>query len=115
MVLYLPRKCRLTAVRTSMAFRSGLRGKALEWNWHNVLGIWCAVPLLIIVLTGVVMSFDWANVLLFRLAGSAPPVGRREAGDQRPHRPDRGVSNQPNYDHLFAVAKTLNPDWGTIT
>src|SRR5947209_16669029 len=114
-VLWLPRKWSRKAVRASIAFRSGLRGKALEWNWHNVLGIWCAVPLLIIVLTGVVMSFDWANVLLFRLAGSAPPVGRRDAGDQRPHRHERELSNQPNYDHLFAVATTLNPGWRTIT
>jgi len=24
--------------------------KARDWNWHNVLGIWCALPLLVIAL-----------------------------------------------------------------
>lgn len=68
-------------MRASIAFRSGLRGKAREWNWHNVVGIWCALPLLVIVLTGVVMSFDWANALLFRVTGSTPAASGRGNGD----------------------------------
>jgi uncharacterized iron-regulated membrane protein len=114
-VLWLPRNWTWKAVRASTFFRRGLRGRALEWNWHNVLGIWCAVPLLVIALTGVVMSFDWANVLLFRLSGSPPPAARREGGNQRSHRSAPEAAREPDYDDLFAVAKTLNPDWRTIT
>lgn len=84
-VLWVPRKWSANALRASIAFRTGLGGKARDWNWHNVIGIWCALPLLVIVLTGVVMSFDWANMLLFRLSGSTP------------------------------AARSLNPAWRTIT
>jgi uncharacterized iron-regulated membrane protein len=115
-VLWLPRKWSWKTIQASIAFRNGLRGKARNWNWHNVIGIWCALPLLVIVLTGVVMSFGWANVLLFRLTGSVPGVAGREGGDRRAHRDDDAtVGRDPNYDHLFNVAKTLNPDWRTIT
>jgi hypothetical protein len=61
------------------------------------------------------MSFDWANALLFRLTGSAPAASRRDGGDG--HRPDRQseTAHEPNYNHMFSVAKNLNPDWRTIT
>ncbi|HEX4227864.1 MAG TPA: PepSY-associated TM helix domain-containing protein [Bryobacteraceae bacterium] len=115
-VLWLPRKWSWKTLRASIAFRNGLREKARNWNWHNVIGIWCALPLLVIVLTGVVMSFGWANALLFRLTGSVPAAAGREGGDRRAHRDDHSVvGREPNYDHLLNVAKTLNPDWRTIT
>lgn len=114
LILWLPRKWTWNAVRASIAFRTGLRGRAREWNWHNVLGIWCALPLLVIVFTGVVMSFDWANALLFRLSGSTPPA-RARGGDVRSQGRDSGTANDPNYEYLFTAAKSLNPDWRTIT
>jgi uncharacterized iron-regulated membrane protein len=115
-VLWLPRKWNWKTVRAVIAFRTGLKGRAREWNWHNVLGIWCALPLFVIVLTGVVMSFDWANALLFRLTGSTPAASARGGGDRGPHG-DRGLGrgNEPNYDRLLTAAMTLNPDWRTIT
>lgn len=113
-ILWLPRKWRWQTVRAATAFRAGLRGRAREWNWHNVLGIWCAVPLLVIALTAVVMSFDWANALLFRLSGSDFAAGAR-GGRPDPHPKQSGVRSDPDYGHLFAVAKALNPDWRTIT
>ncbi len=113
--LWVPRKWSSKAVRASIAFRTGLRGRAREWNWHNVLGIWCAVPLLVIVLTGVVMSFEWANALLFRLSGSPPPAFGRDGGQRRPNGPQIPAVVEPDYDFLFTAARKLNPDWRTIT
>ena len=115
LLLWLPRKWNWKSVRASLLFRTGLGGKAREWNWHNVLGIWCALPLLVIALTGTVMSFDWANALLFRLSGSAPPAGGRTPDGTRPHGHESRTGLEPDYDRLFTAAKTLNPDWRTIT
>jgi uncharacterized iron-regulated membrane protein len=115
LVLWVPRKWSWKAVRASIAFRTGLRARAREWNWHNVLGIWCALPLLVIALTGVVMSFDWANALLFRLSGSALPASGRDGSDRRPLRRESGGASQPDYEYLFLVAKTIDHDWRTIT
>ena len=114
--LWLPRKWNWNAVRAVLMFRGGLRGKARDWNWHNVFGIWCALPLLVIVFTGVVMSFDWANTLLFRMAGSSPPASGRGGGDRGP-RGDRKptMGNEPDYERLFTIAMTLDPNWRSIT
>jgi uncharacterized iron-regulated membrane protein len=113
--LWLPRKWAWKALRASIAFRGGLRGRARDWNWHNVLGIWCAAPLLIIVLTGVVMSFGWANALLFRLSGSTPPVQGRGPGDNGRHGRDIPIGDEPDYNRLLAISKTFVPGWRTIT
>jgi len=114
-VLWLPRKWSAKAIRSSITFRRGLRSRARHFNWHNVLGIWCAVPLLVIVLTGVVMSFPWANGLLFRLSGSNPPVRSRGPAEGGPRGRDRIAANGPNYDHLLTTAKSVDPHWRTIT
>jgi uncharacterized iron-regulated membrane protein len=115
MVLWLPRKWSWKAVRAAATFRAGLRGRAREWNWHNVVGIWCSVPLLVIVLTGVVMSFDWANALLFRLSGSALPA-HGHYGDARRRNPGSSAdATEPDYQHLVLAAKRLQPGWRTIT
>jgi uncharacterized iron-regulated membrane protein len=82
--LWLPRRWSGAAIRSISLFRKGLEGRARDWNWHHVAGVWCALPLLLITLTGVVISYPWANALLFRLAGSTPPA-RQQAG-----RPPRG-------------------------
>jgi uncharacterized iron-regulated membrane protein len=112
--LWLPRKWNAKSLRAIIAFRSGLGAKAREWNSHNVIGIWCALPLLVIALTGVVMSFDWANALLFRLSGSTPAASGRRGGDRSP-RAQSDLGDEPNYDRMLAAAKTLNPNWRTIT
>jgi len=114
-VLWLPRKWTRKSVRGSIAFRTALRGKAREWNWHNVIGIWCAIPLLVIVLTGLVMSFDWANALLFRLSGSTLPASGRNRTDAPPRTRLSEARHEPNYDRIFTAARSLNPEWRTIT
>src|SRR5882724_8121878 len=55
--LWIPRKWSWQSVKAVLLFRGGLSGRARDFNWHNVIGIWCAVPLFLIVLSGVVMSY----------------------------------------------------------
>src|SRR3569832_1201567 len=50
-------------------FNPALQGKARDWNRHNVIGFWCAPVLLTLTLTGLIMSFQWANDLLYTLTG----------------------------------------------
>jgi uncharacterized iron-regulated membrane protein len=114
-ILWMPRKWIRKAVRASIIFRTGLRGRARAWNWHNVIGIWCALPLLVIAVTGIVMSYSWANALLFRLAGSTPAATGREGGDRRPLGRQSTAGPEPNYDQMFTVARGLNSGWHTIT
>jgi uncharacterized iron-regulated membrane protein len=122
-VLWWPRAWSRRAVGAVTLFRSGLRGRARDVNWHNVAGFWCAPVLLILSLTGLVMSYQWANDLLFRLAGSEPPPapvapaaqGRGPRGEERGGR--HGPAGQPiRLDPLLARAREHAPaGWVSIS
>ena len=71
--LWLPRSWSWRQVRAVAWFRGGLQGKARDFNWHNTIGVWSAVPLFIVVLSGVVISYPWASNLVYRAVGEAPP------------------------------------------
>jgi uncharacterized iron-regulated membrane protein len=74
--LWWPRSWNLKALRSSLWFRRGLPARARDFNWHNVIGFWSAVPLFIVVLSAVVISYTWAGNLVYRIAGEAPPAPR---------------------------------------
>ncbi len=87
MFLWIPRVVNWRAVRAVVFFRRGLPGKARDFNCHNVIGIWSAVPLAIVVATATPISFAWANALVYRLVGEAspPPAAPRAAANgERP-------------------------------
>ena len=128
--LWLPRRWSPQSFRAVAWFRGGLSGRARDFNWHNVIGIWCAAPLFVIVFSGVVMSYSWANDLLYRLTGSEPPsqgTGPRSNGDSR--QAPRGARKIPDTSgqsreaarqlpaHLdipWTRAETLVPNWRSI-
>jgi uncharacterized iron-regulated membrane protein len=71
--LWWPRNWRWNTVKYIVNFNPNAKGKARDWNWHNVIGFWAAPLLLITTVTGAIMAHQWANDLLYRLAGSEPP------------------------------------------
>jgi uncharacterized iron-regulated membrane protein len=81
--LWWPRRWTRGIFQTIGWFRAGLTGKARDFNWHHVLGFWCLVPLILIIISAVVISYPWAGRLLFRMSGSqmsfqaGPPGGHR--------------------------------------
>ena len=78
--LWWPRKWTRNAVRAVTWFRRGQGGKARDFNWHNVIGFWSAVPLFVVVLSGVVISYTWASNLVYRVAGEEPPAQLQRGG-----------------------------------
>jgi len=84
MYLWLPRVWNQASV-TAVAFfkRSYGTTKARDFNWHNVIGIWSAVPLFIVVLSAVPISFPWASDLVYRAVGEEPPARAGEGGRAR--------------------------------
>ena len=75
--LWLPRTWTWIQVRSVAWFRGGLSGKARDFNWHNVVGLWSVVPLFVVVLSGVVISYPWAGNLVYRVMGETPPPSAR--------------------------------------
>ena len=74
--LWFPRRWTWKHLRPVVLFTSGARGKARDFNWHNVIGAWCLVPLFIVVISAVPISFPWGNDLVYRAMGEAPPARR---------------------------------------
>lgn len=92
--LWVPRIWNRVQFRNVLWFRTGLASKARDFNWHNVIGIWSAVPLAIVVAGAVPISYPWASNLVYRLVGEEPPrppqgppgggPGQAARGPQRP-------------------------------
>jgi uncharacterized iron-regulated membrane protein len=123
--LWLPKLFNLASLKTRLAFRRGLRGKTREWNWHHAVGIWTAIPLLFIVVTGVVISYPWASNLLYKATGTQPPAnGFRNDRGPSAGDPNRATSHgQRAAEHaryralndLAQIAKLQIPNWKSIT
>lgn len=110
--LWLPRRWSWRNVRAVAVFNRRLSGKARDFNWHNAIGIWCSVPLFLVVISITPVSFPWANALIYRLVGEAPPAPpERAAGPQRP-RPEPSFAG---LDEAWRLAEAQVDGWNAIT
>ena len=108
--LWLPKKWNRQNLRPAIWFRRGKNGRARDWNWHNTIGIWCLAPLFVIVITGVVMSYPWANDLVYRMTGSeVPKQGNRGGG-----RGEQGAASFAGLDSLWPKAESQVAGWRSI-
>jgi uncharacterized iron-regulated membrane protein len=78
--IWWPKQWAWRQARNVTWFRSGLPGRARDFNWHNVIGFWSAMPLFIVVLSATVISYPWASNLVYRIVGEEPPVQSGPAG-----------------------------------
>jgi uncharacterized iron-regulated membrane protein len=85
--LWWPKSLSWQRLRTAVTFRRQPTSKARDWNWHTVSGFWTAVPLFFIVISAVVMSYVWANNLLYYATGNEPPRPAAAAPAARPRDP----------------------------
>ena len=112
--LWMPNRWAHHSVRTGIVPRFDASGRARNYNWHKVTGFWLILPLAILVTTGIVMAYPWANALLFRLAGSPVPV-RGEGPKQRRHGGERNHALPSHLDQAFALAVKETKDWRSVT
>jgi uncharacterized iron-regulated membrane protein len=68
--LWLPRVWTKSNLAAVALFRGGLTGRARDFNWHNVIGVWSLVPLFFIALSATVISFPWASNLVYTLTST---------------------------------------------
>ena len=121
--LWWPRQWTWRHVSAVMLFRGGLKGKARDFNWHNVIGFWCAPVLVVLTATGMVISYTWASNLVYTLTGSPRPVvagrgggpggGGGEEGGARGGRAN-GDSQRVSLESLVARAERQVPTWRTM-
>ena len=78
MYLWLPRVWTRLQFTQVLWFRRGLPAKARDFTWHNVVGIWSAVPLAIVVAGAVPIS----SRLFGHLTSPSQAVLRKELSEQ---------------------------------
>lgn len=118
--LWWPSRRTRAAWRTALWFRGGLRGRARDFNWHNAIGFWSAVPLAVIVFSGATISYQWAADVVHRLAGDAPPFQASPRPWESAARDDQAVeadAARPRVElkALVARATAETPGWRTVT
>jgi uncharacterized iron-regulated membrane protein len=125
--LWFPRKWTWAQVRSVVLFNTRASGKARDFNWHNVIGVWSAIPLFIVVLSAFPISFPWANALVYRAVGEEPPAARgREGGGggregraggregRAGGRDERATPSLDGLNSLVARAEQQVEGWRTI-
>jgi uncharacterized iron-regulated membrane protein len=116
--MWWPRSWSPMAWRPAVWFVGRLKGRARDFNWHNVFGCWSAIVLIVIVTGGVVISFAWANRLVFKLAGEEPPQQRGPGVAAGPQftiaAPEPGQEKLGRNVVLAQLAKDF-PTWESIS
>lgn len=116
--LWFPRKWNWRALRPLLLLIKGFRGRARNFNWHNVYGFWALPVVLALSLTAVAISFEWGHRLVFILAGEEPPKSRNYGMMAVPppvvSPPEPGTSTA-SLDDCFARVAVAFPNWESIT
>ena len=112
--IWMPRKLNWKLVKPVIWFRRGLRGKARNFNWHNVIGFWSSLFLIIFTLTATVISFQWASNLILTLTGNEMPQQSAPPNTQQPPAEQAFVIPE-NLDATWNAAAGPAPNWKTIS
>ena len=85
--LWLPPLYRWAVVKPRLAFNDKAKNaKARDYNWHHVFGFWTLVPLLAIGVSGLTLSYSWADKVVYFLVGDELPgeaaPAARQGGDR---------------------------------
>lgn len=100
--IWFPRNLAWKAVKPVIWFRGGQRGKARNFNWHNTIGFWTSLLLIIFTLTATVISYQWASNLLYTLTGNEVPAPQGAPGV---------AGGQPTQPETFTIPATLDAVW----
>ena len=113
--IWFPRKISWKSVTPVLWFRDGLRGKARNFNWHNVIGFWTSLVLIILTLTAAVISYQWAGNLLYTLTGNEIPPQQQTPPNAQPPQVDQAYVLPENLNVLWTKAENHVQGWKSIS
>ena len=143
--IWWPKKLTPAGFKAALVFKPTLRGKPRDFNWHNTMGFWMAIPLALVIATGAFISYSWPGQWMDRLWGSAaeknsaikamntPPApagGREGAGSGAPRGGRAGGEGtatrgegrdgaaprvMASLDGMLARVQSAKPAWASIT
>ena len=114
--LWWPKTWSLSLLRQITWFRAGLKGRARNFNWHNVIGLWMSLPLVIIVFSGSAIGYRWVSDSIYWVLGENPPV-RATTTNQSDVEDNNTDEQRPYaaYQPMFDQAKKDAQVWNAIT
>ncbi|KAF0094710.1 MAG: PepSY-associated TM helix domain-containing protein [Puniceicoccaceae bacterium 5H] len=107
--LWWPRRWTAKVLRGQLWFKGGLKPKARDFNWHNVLGFWSALPLLIFSVTATYWSYGWARTAYQNWTGSARPQAPQITID-----PATVTGPKASLETLVTAALEQVPHWQEV-
>ena len=114
--LWWPRKWNLRVLKPSLWF-AGAKGKARDWNWHNVYGFWFLPVIIVLAATGMVISYRWASDLAYLAVGETPPAAPgpavAPAQEFKIERPEG--AKKLTYAEILSRIQAATPGWTEIT
>lgn len=113
--IWFPRNLVWKAIKPVLWFRTGLRGKARNFNWHNTIGFWTSLFLIVFTLTATVISYQWASNLLYTLTGNEPPASPASSSNNPPPQTEKAFVFPEGIDAIWPVAEQQAPSWRSIS
>jgi uncharacterized iron-regulated membrane protein len=111
--IWFPRRLAWSTMKPNLWFRRTSTGRARDFNWHNTIGFWSSLVLIVLTVTAAVISYQWASNLIFTLTGNEPPAQQQQ---QRPaeEKPELPYKVPTNIDDLWSTAAN-HTDWKSIS
>lgn len=109
--IWFPRSQSWKTVKPVIWFRRGLNGRARNFNWHNTIGFWTSLFLIIFTLTATVISYQWAANLIYTLTGNdvPPPSSGNQSQQEKPNEFPNAI------DGTWQTAFAQSPTWKSIS
>jgi uncharacterized iron-regulated membrane protein len=112
--IWFPRQLTWRQMRPVMWFRRGIGGKARDFNWHNTIGFWTSLVLIVLTITASVISYQWAGNLLYTITGNEVPPAQQGPQGGAPQGEQAYVWPE-NLNPLWAKAETQAPAWRSVS
>lgn len=107
--IWFPRRMAWANFKQVIWFRSYSSGKARDFNWHNVIGFWSSLVLIILTATAAVISYQWAGNLLYTVTGNEVPQQQQQPPQQNPAAEQASVSTE-NLNEIWLKAVNHSPN-----
>jgi len=112
--IWWPKKWSLAAFKAVLIPDLKAKGRKRDFNWHNTIAIWCLPVLLLVSISGVVISYRWASNLVYTLTGTELPQSASSASTAVQEDETAPTLRAP-LESFVDAAKAKVPDWAYLT
>lgn len=109
--IWFPRNLTWAAIKPNLWFRRTSNGKARDFNWHNTIGWWTSLIMIVLTVTAAVISYQWAGNLVYTLTRNEVPKQQPQA----PQTPPTEFVVPSNINAMWQIAESQSPGWRSIS